>query len=265
MNYKLLVTDLDGTLLTSQCLVSPRVQRAVAEAKRRGKYITFATGRNYMSSLPMLETLGLNAPLILYNGARIETHGPRKTLYAQDLPLECAIRALKLQPEFQIHVSLYLHDDIYVNVMNAETLTLMEKEHIVCHPVGDLVRFLGGRDPIKLLCIGHPDALAGYAAAYRALDGHSELVQSESNYLEVLPSGVSKGQALRFLADYLGLAVDEVIAVGDNLNDIEMLREAGLGVAMGNAHPDVKRVADRMTASNDQDGVAQVIEEYLLS
>ena len=90
------------------------------------------------------------------------------------------------------------------------------------------------------------------------------MVNSEVNYLEILASGVSKGSALHYLATHLNMSVDEVIAIGDNRNDVEMIREAGLGVAVANAHPDVKQVADMITDSNDDDGVAKVIEQYFL-
>ncbi len=265
MSYKLFVTDLDGTLLNTNRLVSARVQNAFSQAKEQGKFLTFATGRNFNSSLPIMQTLPPNVPMILYNGARIETLQPRKTLYAKNLRNEQALKAFALQSQFQVSILLYLDDDIYVSVLSPDVQEFNEKEHIPCHVVGDLARFLGDRDPIKLLCIGQPEELTRFARAYRALDKDTVLVCSESHYLEVLPAGVSKGSALKYLAEYLGVSLQEIIAVGDNLNDVEMLSEAGFGVAMGNAHPDLKKVADHVTDSNDNDGVAKLIEHYLLA
>jgi Cof subfamily protein (haloacid dehalogenase superfamily) len=264
MTYKLLVTDLDSTLLTTQRTLNSRTLRAFERAKQQGKYVTFGTGRNYLSSLPMIDTLEPNAPLILYNGSRVEEKYTRNLVYARNLPNEETLKAFKLNAQHHISILMYLDDEIYVETLTQEVLEFMEKEHIICYPVGDLQEFLGERDPIKLLFIGEPERLARYARDYAAIDGDTELVTSELNYLEILASGVSKGSALRYLADYLGISVDEIIAVGDNPNDIEMIRAAGLGVAVANAHPDVKRIADLITDSNDDDGVAKVIEEYLL-
>jgi Cof subfamily protein (haloacid dehalogenase superfamily) len=265
MPYKLLVTDLDSTLLTTQRTLSQRIQHAFEQAKQRGKYITFATGRNYVSSLPMIQMLRPNAPLILYNGSRIEENCTRNIVYAKNLPREKAFKAFELNTRYGIHISMYLDDEIYVETLTPETLEFMAKEQIVCHPVADLATFLGERDPIKLLLIGEPEKLTPYALEYSAIAHDTQLMRSELNYLEILASGVSKGNALAYLASYLGISVSEIIAIGDNPNDIEMIREAGLGVAVLNAHPDVKQVADLITDSNDNDGVAKIIEEYLLS
>jgi len=265
MTYKLFVSDLDGTLLNTKHAVSARVQHAFTQARQQGKFVTFATGRNFTSSLPIMQTLPPNVPVILYNGARIETLLPRQTLYAKNLRNEQAQKAFTLQAQFQIELLLYLDDDIYVTAITPVIEKFMEVALVPCTPVGDLSRFLGRRDPIKLLGIGQPEELARYMRAYRALDGDSVLVCSEAHYLEILPAGVSKGNALKYLADYLNVPLQEIIAVGDNLNDVEMVSEAGLGVAMGNAHPELKKVAAHVTGSNDNDGVATLIEEYLLS
>lgn len=265
MTYKLFVTDLDGTLLNAQHTLSARVQHAFLQAKQQGKFVTFATGRNFTSSLPIMQTLPPNVPVILYNGARVETLLPRQTLYAKNLRNEQALKAFALQQQFHMEMLLYLDDDIFVSDVTPAIQEFMNIALAPCTPVGDLPRFLGDRDPIKLLAIGQPEELARYARAYRALDSDAVLVCSQSHYLEILPSGVSKGNALKYLADYLDVPLQEIIAVGDNLNDVEMLSEAGLGVAMGNAHPDLKKVADHVTDSNDNDGVATLIERYLLS
>lgn len=265
MTYKLFVTDLDGTLLNTKHALSSRVQHAFIQAKQQGKFVTFATGRNFASSLPIMQTLPPNVPVILYNGARIETLLPRKTLYAKNLRNEQALQAFALQAQFQIEMLLYLDDDIYVEATTPATQKFSEAALAPCTPVGDLARFLGDRAPIKLLGIGQPEELARFARAYSERVHDAVLVCSETNYLEILPAGVSKGNALKYLADYLQIPLREIIAVGDNLNDVEMLSEAGLGVAMGNAHPELKKVADHVTDSNDNDGVATLIENYLLS
>ncbi len=263
MTYKLLVTDLDGTLLNTQHVWSLRTQHAFERAKQRGKLLTFATGRNYSSSLPMIQTLQPNAPVILYNGSRIEENPTRKLVYAQNLPREQALKAFELNRRYHLALLMYLDDEIYVESLTPKTLQFMAEEHIPCQPVGDLAQFLRDRDPIKLLLIGDPEKLTQYAHEYAPGNG-AELVRSTMNFLEILAPGVSKGNALSYLAKYLGISVGEMIAVGDNPNDIDMIRDAGLGVAMQNAHPAVKQVADVITDSNDNDGVAKVIEQYLL-
>jgi len=138
-------------------------------------------------------------------------------------------------------------------------------------PVGDLVRFLEGQpdDPVKILLIGPDERLDAVAAAYRAGGFGAEdlphLVRSEATYLEIQPRGVTKGAGLVRVCKLLGIPPSAAIAFGDNLNDLEMIQAAGLGVAMGNAHADLKRAARMVAPSNDEDGVAAVLWTHVLS
>ena len=146
MTYKLLVTDLDSTLLSSQRTLSSRTLRAFETAKQQGKLVTFATGRNYQSTLPMIEQLVPNAPVILYNGARVEETPTRDLVYTRDLPYQHAQKAFALNLHYRISLLMYLDDEIYVETLTPEVHEFMAKEKIVCHAVGDLQIFLGQRD-----------------------------------------------------------------------------------------------------------------------
>ena len=120
MTYKLLVTDLDSTLLSSQRTLSSRTLRAFETAKRQGKLVTFATGRNYQSTLPMIEQLAPNAPLILYNGARVEETPTRHLVYTKNLLCEQAQKAFELNLQHRISLLMYLDDEIYVETLTPE-------------------------------------------------------------------------------------------------------------------------------------------------
>ena len=181
------------------------------------------------------------------------------------LKYEHARAVLEMLREFPSVVPhLYLNDLVYAAGPSDLTEQYRRRNGLQVELVGDLVAFLAS-DPMKILIIGTPSDLLTVLAKIptRALPVHA--VFSEPTFLEILPQGSSKGMALEFLAPRLGIALAEVIAAGDNLNDLEMIRTAGLGVAMGNAPEEVKSHADYVTATNDNEGLAVVIERFILA
>ena len=175
-----------------------------------------------------------------------------------------AVRAITLAKEMGLHIDLHLDGHIYIEKLSQDAIDSMKKDNITATVVEDLLEFVHG-DPTKLLIIGEPERLEEYKLTF-ASHWHDPptLTKSEPNYLEVLGAGVSKGRALERVSDYTGIPLTKVMAFGDNPNDLDMIRTAGLGVAMGNAHPEVKKAADLITDTNDNDGVAKVIKEYIL-
>jgi Cof subfamily protein (haloacid dehalogenase superfamily) len=159
---------------------------------------------------------------------------------------------------------LYVNDRVYAADPSEQTERYRIRNGLQVEYVGDLVTFLPP-DAMKILNIGtHSDLLTVMAQIrVRSLPVHA--VFSEETFLEILPQGSSKGAALEFMAQGLGIALAEVIAVGDNLNDLEMIRAAGLGVAMGNAPPEIKSHADYVAATNDDEGLADVIDHFILA
>ncbi len=271
MRYRLIAADVDGTLVDDRRQIPPAVREALAEARAAGCRLTLATGRMYASVLPFAEAVRTDAPLILYNGAALVERGSRRVTFRRCLSLADARLALTLLRRFPLHVNLYVGEDLYIERVTPAATESMVKDGVTAQAVGDLVAFLR-EDPVKLLCIGEPADLEAFRLAFleerarRGLPGQTpHLVRSEPTYLEVLPPGVNKGVALAELARQLAIPLEAVVAFGDNLNDAEMLEVAGLGVAVGNAHPDLKARADLVAGTNNKGGMAPVIREIILA
>ena len=266
--FRLIVLDVDGTLVDHERRISPATLRALAEAKAAGIRATLATGRMYASALPYAGRIGADAPLILCNGARIQDPASGEYLFSAHLPKHHAIRGLRLARELGLHVNLYLGEEVYIERVSQTSRASARKDGVEQVVVGDLTRFLDGQpaDAVKILLIGPDERLEDFARDY--CSGGEDLpsvVRSEPTYLEIMPRGVSKGAALIRLCDLLGIPTSTSAAFGDGMNDLEMIQVAGLGVAMGNAHDDLKRAARILAPSNNADGVAEVLWEHVLA
>ena len=247
---RLLVFDLDGTLLGPDHRLSPATHAALGTLSRQF-WITLATGRSLASAVPFVTALGVTVPVILYNGAVVYDFLVGRALYERRLTVEEARAALRIARGFPVDAEVYrdIHDPtLYVERVTPRIARFRMKEKLPTREVGDLFSFLDF-PPLKLLLLGEPEVLGELQRELgRALPGITA-VRSEVDYLEVLPRGASKGAALRFLCDRLGIPRDEVVAVGDQLNDLEMVRWAGIGVAMAHGPAELRRAADLVISS----------------
>jgi len=264
MTYRLLVADIDGTLVNAAREITPPVHAAVAAAQARGVRVCLATGRIWPSARRFVEALGADPPVILYNGGMVYDFARDEVWFTVPLPMQQAkdvLRILRRRPAVQPH--LYVGDKVYIPAMTEATLIYEQKDNLRAEVAGDLVDWLTV-DPMKILMIGERPALQAVARDIDALPYQVNHVFSEINYLEVLPPGVSKGVALRAMAERLGVEREAIIAAGDNLNDLAMIEYAGLGVAMGNAPEALRARADFVAPSNDEHGLQEVIERFIL-
>ncbi len=259
MKYKLIVSDLDGTLLCSDGRISEETERLVRMFIQEGGYFTIATGRMEDAVKPFVEYLNIQVPAIFYNGSKIVDIKKDTTIYETFLDYELARTALLLLKNYEWDVLLYQNQKMYVEEITPGIKKHLKKECVACEAVGDLYDFLK-EAPTKILIIGNSDKFDVFVDELRrtaASDVNTTL--SESTYLEILPQRASKGEALKILAGELDVAMNEVIAIGDHLNDLSMIKAAGLGIAMKNAHPELRKNAAYITASNDEGGVNEVI------
>jgi Cof subfamily protein (haloacid dehalogenase superfamily) len=259
---RLLLFDLDETLLGPTRRVSPANAEALRAAMAQGIRVGFATGRSKQSVQPWIEELEPNAPLILLNGGMVWDVGSETALCEHRLPAEDARAALAILAELGVHANVYLGDEIVI-ARRSETSRQSELKDGVPHRVvGDLATHIGAQPvpPLKILCIRESGRIEDLAERLRPVlrDG-SVLVRSEPTYLEVLPPGVSKGAALSVVLEHCGIPASEVFSFGDGLNDLELLAASGLGVAMGNAHPQVRESADCVIGPNDSDSIADFL------
>ena len=265
-NYKMLVTDIDGTLVDARQEVPEENRQAVQRLLAAGALFTFATGRIEESTIPYAHDLKINAPSILYNGAKIVDLERGETLFERNLPMDRAIAALEVASEFDVKTHVYIDGRVYVARIDSVVRDYAKKDRVDCIETGDLVAFLKSGQthvpPTKFLIIGESESLGILHREIHAVFPEGSLVESDACYLELLPPGVSKGAALYVLCEILGLDPADTVAIGDNMNDVEMIQAAGMGVAVENAHPYAKKQAAFVAPSNEECGVAAVIRRF---
>lgn len=262
-DIKLIALDLDETLLHNDRTISPRAKAAIRDATANGVAVTLATGRMFASALPYALNLGLNLPLITYQGAlvkytdgRVVTHKP--------INLTLARAVVSFLVPYNYHVNVYIRDELYMKRDTVEGERYANMVKVPVHWIENPVEAVFA-EPTKLLVIALEEQLDALAVdLYREFGDNLNITKSSSRFLELANPDATKGNALRDLALSLGLKAENVMAVGDSLNDLDMIKYAGLGVAMSNAWPEVKKAARYVTAKNDDDGVAEAIEKFVL-
>lgn len=262
MEYKLIAIDLDDTLLRNDLTISPRAQKAIGAAMDRGILVTFATGRMYRSALPYALDLGLDLPLITYQGALVK-YADGREVHHRPIELNTAKQVIEFAKPAGLHINAYIDDELY---MEADTKWGKKYASIAKAPINylELPNDLKD-DPTKILFIGESDELD--LMVLKLKEKFSETInvtKSKEIFLEVSHPKATKGNALKELAESLQIRAEQVIAIGDNMNDLDMIQYAGCGVAVGNAVEALKKAADLVAGSNDDDGVAQAIEQLAL-
>lgn len=264
---RLIATDLDGTLLNSAHVVTPRTERALKAAIAQGVQVIFATGKTMHSRRALVKQLDLNTPGV-YSQGLVLLNADGSVRYRRDLDRETARPVITFVEERGYNLVAVAEGGTHILTERLSSLTDFMIAHHEPYPelVGPLSAVIDRVALTKLLIEIPPAELPGVRDELARLTGGKvELVRSMPQLLEVLPPGASKGDGLRRLLDDLAIDPQHVIAFGDAENDLEMLQMVGLGVAMGNATDSVKAVADYVTASNDEDGVGRAVERFVLN
>jgi Cof subfamily protein (haloacid dehalogenase superfamily) len=272
--YRLVALDLDGTLLDDAGSLSSRTRAAVAGVVARGVIVVLATSRRFTGAAPVAEALNLNGPLILYDGAQIREYPSGAILSSSVLARRTArlavdaIAAEGLRPIVQYAAASGEH----LLVGPSASATAYDREYVgrFSRQITELPLTKLTDDPAPLLRIvafGPLERLSRAAESVASLPCGWQLLP-HGNYgaaeLSVFSRGASKGAALLRLAARLHIDARGTLAIGDGINDVSMLSVAGLGVAMGNAAPEVRAVAGAVTAANAEDGAAQALDRYIL-
>jgi len=265
---KLIVVDLDGTLLNSDHQMTERTEKALKTAIQKGVQVVIATGKTYLSARDLIDRLGLTTPGIYLQGLAIY-NGDGTIKHQQTLDSDLARTVITFGEERGFTMVAYSGTRILVRSLNEDDRILSEKYHEpVPEAVGPLQNLLGNTPINKIIAIRLNDARRITALRWQLgvqLGGKAKLTQALLDMLEILPPGASKGTALKVLLRDMGIASANVMAIGDGENDIEMIQMAGVGVAMANASQKLKDVATYITTSNDEDGIVQAIEKYIPS
>ncbi|MBS4021823.1 MAG: HAD family phosphatase [Dethiobacter sp.] len=263
MSFKLLALDLDDTLLNEEFKISEQNRAAIRRAAGHGALITLATGRMFRSALPFARELEIDLPLITYHGALIKTAGEEETLFHKPVPLPLALEVAAYCKKRGFHVNAYIDDELLVEEENEFSRFYQSIANIKLTVVGDLISYMSV-SPTKLTIINREGKLPSLQEELISRFGSDlAIVLSRPHFLEVTDRLATKGQALKYLADLHGIAREDVAAIGDSYNDIDMLIYAGTGVAVANAPQDVKSFADVVTASNLEHGVAVFINRFM--
>ena len=262
--YKMIAIDLDGTLLNDELTISPDTAAAIQKAIRMGTVVTIATGRMFSSAKLIAEQLGIHAPLITYQGAMIRIAGEAEALYERPVPPDISEKLVTIAREKNIHLQVYQDDILYGEAETDKLIAYAEAVQVPYTVEPDLVG-LAKKGFTKLLFIDEPEVLDPLQKELQVLFGESAYItKSKRTYLEVTHPEANKGSALLFLANELGIDRSEIIGIGDNHNDSELLKAAGFGIAMGNAVPEMKELADYTSLSNNDEGVLHAIDKFIL-
>lgn len=271
MNIRLLMLDIDGTIAGESNEVTEPVKQAIAKVQADGIQIALATGRMYHSALRFHEAIGSHLPIIAYNGAWVQC--PMTGVRHKHLPVSTAV-ALQLLEYFErpqwnqeIELHCYIDDRLYVRDVTSRTRAYQQRSGIEPLVVGDL-RDILDLPTTKVLAIGQPQLVDKLLKELRRVYPRDQLYLTKSTevYFEATHPQASKGYATRFLTEeLLGFKASQVMAIGDNFNDVEMLEYVGLGIAMGNAPTAVQKIAKWVAPTVEQDGVAIAIKKFLVN
>lgn len=266
MPYRLIAVDLDDTLLTDDLSVTEPTRRAMAEAIAQGAHLTIATGRMFDSAQRIARQIGLNVPIITYQGSLIKNLLDEQVLYERSVPAGVAARIYDYCLANGLHLQTYVNDKLYAAEENERLLKYAAQSKIPYTIEADFKRAIAREGQTKLLAIDEPARLDALLPELKRLFGDEiHVTKSKPNYVEFTHLEGTKGHALRFLAAHYGIPIEETIGIGDAMNDHEMIEAAGLGVAMANAVPALKEIADYVTLSNNEDGVKHVLDKFVLN
>lgn len=264
MKYKILVLDIDGTLNNSKKEITPKTKEAIADLQKKGVAIVIASGRPTYGIMPVARELGLEKTggyILSYNGGKIINCKTEEVFYEKILPNGSIRRVAEMADKERCAVLSYDGDCVIATDVENPYVQLEAKiNHL---PIAPMKSFEEYDDmPVnKCLIVGDGEYLETIEADFVKAFPEMNVFRSEAFFLEFVPQGIDKALSLSVLLEELGLTKEEMVACGDGFNDLSMIEYAGMGVAMKNAKQEVKDVADFITKSNDEDGVAYAIEQ----
>ncbi|TVY04146.1 Cof-type HAD-IIB family hydrolase [Cohnella terricola] len=263
MRFRLIALDVDGTLLNDHHELTPRVREAVRAAAQQGAEIVLCTGRGPTSTLPVLEELGLAGTMITHNGSAVVDSKTRNVLQDTTIGHDQAQRYISFFKERGIHYDMNTAFELFVEEMKEDAAQMYHK--MMARPV------IRGNDEglpehlVKMSVFAPKQVLDDVEKEWSGWLHELQTIRSGDNFIDVQHLQANKGQALERLAAMKGIDREHILAMGNYYNDTGMLAFAGWGIAMDNSPAEVKAIANEVTASNNEDGVAQAIERLVLA
>lgn len=268
MDFKLIALDIDGTLTNSKKEITPRTRYALLEAQRQGKKIILASGRHPVGITGIARDLMIDrydGYIMAFNGGKIINCRTGETVVSKQFPIEYLPDIVGVLKDSNITINTYddknIISDNKVNDYTYIEKDILKADMIVVDDFVSSVRF----NINKILLAGEPDEIDRYNKILaRRYDGLLDVYKSAPYFLEIMPFGVTKGSMLPMLLQKVGVNREALMTFGDNYNDMTMIGYAGFGVAMANGEPDVRKIADYVCESNDDDGIAKTLEKFVL-
>ena len=268
MKYRVLAADLDGTLVTDDKRVTERTKEAVKAMTEKGGIMVLASGRPSHGIWPVAKELSLDEEggyILAYNGGELIDCRDGSIKFSVSLPKERIPQIISLSRQYETAILTYEGADI-ITESSEDPYVHGEARNVRMNirQIDDLIAYLDF-PVVKLMMVGSEEKIAEMEPIVReALGEEFSVFRSEAYHLEILPAGIDKGSGLVKTLEYLNIPAQESIACGDYDNDVPMVKAAGLGVSMENGCPMIRECADYITASNEADGVARVIERFML-
>ncbi|WP_100333888.1 Cof-type HAD-IIB family hydrolase [Bacillus alkalisoli] len=266
MEKHLIAIDLDGTLLTDDKKISRRNKQALRKAMEQGHEVVIATGRPYRASIMYYEEIGLTTPIVNFNGAFVHFPGNDDWgVFHEPLDLETVKEIVKISEKYQIHnILAEVMDDVYFHFHDEKLLDIFSFGNPKME-TGDL-RSILKKDPTCILIHASEDEVD--KIRHYLSEVHAEVIDHRRwaapwHIIEIVRTGLSKAVGLERIAKHYNIPQQNIIAFGDEDNDFEMIEYAGTGVAMGNAIEELKEKANEVTLTNEEDGIAVFLENYL--
>lgn len=267
MTYRMIALDLDGTLKNSHNEITPKTKEALLDCSKQGMIIVLASGRPTPGLRHEARELKLDqyhGVLLSFNGARVYDMKSKEVIYEQVVSREMAKKVYDRAKEYGLAVLTYHEDGILTEDDQDEYVQVESRINDMPIIHTDNWKESFDHDVHKVLLTGKPDYLAKIEEEFKApFKDQLSIYRSSPFFLEVMAKGIDKANSLNKLCEELAIQPSSLMAFGDGFNDISMIEFAGLGVAMGNAQEPVKAAADIITLSNDEDGIEQVINEYV--
>jgi len=260
---KMIATDIDGTILKWGLDFTPKTKECIKNLKKSGVKVVLVTGRMHCAALPVAKELGLETPIISYQGGLIKDCN-NITLYQKTLNSSYAKEIIKWARENNIHINLYIDDKLYVENDNNIVKTYTDGKFIdytVCS-FDDLT--IENVNKILAIDLENPDIVTNWVEELRQKYPDLYIVKSTPYFCEIGCNEAKKSLGVEYLCNIWGIKRDEVLTIGDQNNDIDLVKAGGIGVAMGNGTPELKECADFITDTVENDGFVKAIEKFVI-
>lgn len=260
----MICADIDGTLVTNDNVMLKSTARTLKAASDKGIHIVLVSGRPPSGIFYLLDEAGIDGYVIAFGGAIVKKRG-EIAAYEETIPMEDIAEIRLASLAFGMNLSIYRGEEHYVEEIDDRVIKEagIGRTSPIVEPFSVISRHLDAAN--KLLYLADPAALVEFEERIAPrFSGRLNIYRSKPDYLEVCPPRSTKSNAIRRLSELFGVGMDEVMAVGDNYNDADMLSCAAISVAMGNAPDDIKKLCGHVTSSNEEDGLGEAVRRFVL-